>query len=169
MIFLPKEHASRLASLCAEAVDAVKSGYNILIESDRKADRDNVAIPALLATSAIHSHLVAHGLCTSTGLVVKTGSARETHHFALPAGYGAEAVHPYLALETLANMAEGLKGDLSAEKVIYKKVIYNFTKAVGKGLLKVMSKMGISTYMSYTGAQIFVVGTGREIFQGHGV
>jgi glutamate synthase (NADPH/NADH) large chain len=119
---------ARIASLCAEAVDAVKSGYNILIVSDRKMDRDNVGIPALLATSAIHSHLVAHGLRTSTGLVVETGSARETHHFALLAGYGAEAVHPYLALETLANMADGLKGDLSADKVIY-----NFTKAVGKG------------------------------------
>ncbi|WP_250529233.1 glutamate synthase-related protein [Caballeronia sp. ATUFL_F1_KS4A] len=152
---------ARIASLCAEAVDAVRSGYNILIVSDRKMDRDNVAIPALLATSAIHSHLVAHGLRTSTGLVVETGSARETHHFALLAGYGAEAVHPYLALETLANMAEGLRGDLSAEKAIY-----NFTKAVGKGLLKVMSKMGISTYMSYTGAQIFEgVGLSSELVE----
>ncbi len=141
---------ARLASLCAEAVDAVKSGYNMLIVSDRKTDRDNVAIPALLATAAIHTHLVQQGLRTSTGLVVETGSARETHHFALLAGYGAEAVHPYLAMETLAQLAQGLKGDLSPEKAIY-----NFTKAVGKGLLKVMSKMGISTYMSYTGAQIF--------------
>ncbi|MDR5663338.1 hypothetical protein KPA97_20255, partial [Burkholderia cenocepacia] len=104
----------------------------------------------LLATSAIHTHLVQQGLRTSTGLVVETGSARETHHFALLAGYGAEAVHPYLAMETLAKMAEGLPGDLSPEKAVY-----NFTKAVGKGLQKVMSKMGISTYMSYTGAQIF--------------
>ncbi|HDR9099721.1 TPA: glutamate synthase subunit alpha [Burkholderia vietnamiensis] len=141
---------ARLASLCAEAVDAVKSGYNMLIVSDRKTDADHVAIPALLATSAIHTHLVQQGLRTSTGLVVETGSARETHHFALLAGYGAEAVHPYLAMETLAKMAEGLPGDLSPEKAIY-----NFTKAVGKGLQKVMSKMGISTYMSYTGAQIF--------------
>jgi glutamate synthase (ferredoxin) len=141
---------ARLASLCAEAVDAVKSGYNILIVSDRKTDADQVAIPALLATSAIHSHLVQQGLRTSTGLVVETGSAREVHHFALLAGYGAEAVHPYLAMETLAQMADGLPGELSAEKAIY-----NFTKAIGKGLQKVMSKMGISTYMSYTGAQIF--------------
>ncbi|KAF1015363.1 MAG: glutamate synthase-related protein [Burkholderia sp.] len=141
---------ARLASLCAEAVDAVKSGYNILIISDRKLDADTVAIPALLATSAIHSYLVDQGLRTSTGLVVETGSARETHHFALLAGYGAEAVHPYLAMETLAKMAEGLLGDGLAEKAID-----NFTKAVGKGLYKVMSKMGISTYMSYTGAQIF--------------
>ena len=143
---------ARLASLCAEAVDAVESGHNILIISDRKIDAANVAIPALLATSAIHQHLVSKGLRASTGLVVETGSARETHHFALLAGYGAEAVHPYLAMETLADMAQGLSGDLSAEKAIY-----NYTKAIGKGLLKVMSKMGISTYMSYCGAQIFEI------------
>jgi glutamate synthase (NADPH/NADH) large chain len=141
---------ARIASLCAKAVDAVKSGHNILIVSDRKADADQVAIPALLATSAIHLHLVSKGLRTSTGLVVETGSARETHHFALLAGYGAEAIHPYLAMDTLSEMAKGLPGDLSPEKAIY-----HFQKAVGKGLMKVMSKMGISTYMSYCGAQIF--------------
>ena len=143
---------AHLASLCAEAVDAVESGHNILIISDRKMDADHVAIPALLSTSAIHQHLVRKGLRASTGLVVETGSARETHHFALLAGYGAEAVHPYLAMETLADMAKGLPGDLSPEKAIY-----NYTKAIGKGLLKVMSKMGISTYMSYCGAQIFEI------------
>jgi glutamate synthase (NADPH/NADH) large chain len=141
---------ARLASLCAKAVDAVKSGHNILIISDRKMDAEQVAIPALLATSAIHLHLVSKGLRTSTGLVVETGSARETHHFALLAGYGAEAIHPYLAMDTLADMAKGLSGNLSPEKAIY-----NYQKALGKGLLKVMSKMGISTYMSYCGAQIF--------------
>ncbi len=141
---------ARLASLCAEAVDAVKLGFNILIVSDRQVAESYVAIPALLATSSIHQHLVQKGLRTSTGLVIETGSARETHHFALLAGYGAEAVHPYLAMETLAEMAKGLPGALSAEKVIY-----NYVKAVGKGLQKVMSKMGISTYMSYTGSQIF--------------
>ena len=141
---------ARLASLCAEAVDAVKLGFNILIVSDRQVAESYVAIPALLATSSIHQHLVQKGLRTSTGLVIETGSARETHHFALLAGYGAEAVHPYLAMETLAEMAKGLPGELSAEKVIY-----NYVKAVGKGLQKVMSKMGISTYMSYTGSQIF--------------
>ena len=152
---------ARLASLCAEAVDAVKSGYNILIVSDRRVDPSHVAIPALLATSAIHHHLVEKGLRTSTGLVVETGSAREVHHFALLAGYGAEAVHPYLAMETLAEMAGGLSGDLSADKAIK-----NFIKAIGKGLQKVMSKMGISTYMSYTGAQIFeAIGLSRELVQ----
>ena len=141
---------ARLASLCAKAVDAVKSGHNILIISDRKVDADHVAIPALLATSAIHLHLVSKGLRTSTGLIVETGSARETHHFALLAGYGAEAVHPYLAMDTLVELAKELSGDLTPEKAIY-----NFQKAIGKGLMKVMSKMGISTYMSYCGAQIF--------------
>ncbi|MFC5303119.1 glutamate synthase large subunit [Azospira restricta] len=139
---------ARLASLVAHAEDAVRSGANILIISDRKLDADHVAIPALLATSAVHQHLVKEGLRTSTGLVVETGSAREVHHFALLGGYGAEAVHPYLALETLCDFAHG-----DAEKAAkYEK---NFIKAIGKGLMKVMSKMGISTYMSYTGSQIF--------------
>ncbi|MCA3180123.1 MAG: glutamate synthase-related protein [Burkholderiaceae bacterium] len=141
---------ARLASLCANAVDAVKSGFNILIVSDRRVDREHVAIPALLATSAIHQHLIDTGLRTSTGLVVETGSAREVHHYALLAGYGAEAIHPYLAMETIAAIHAGLGADLSAEKAVK-----NYVKAIGKGLHKVMSKMGISTYMSYTGAQIF--------------
>ena len=150
---------ARLASLCAEAVDAVKSGFNILIVSDRKIDATQVAIPALLATAAIHQHLVAKGLRTSTGLVVETGSAREVHHIAVLAAYGAEAVHPYLAMETLTAIHADLPGDLSAEKAIA-----NYTKAVGKGLMKVMSKMGISTYMSYCGAQIFeAVGLSRSL------
>ncbi len=152
---------ARLASLCAQAVDAVKSGHNILILSDRNIGKDHVAIPALLATSAIHQHLVSKGLRTSTGLVVETGSARETHHFALLAGYGAEAIHPYLAMDTLVDMARGLPGDLSAEKAIY-----NFQKAVGKGLMKVFSKMGISTYMSYCGAQIFeAIGLNKSLVE----
>ncbi|XZG69981.1 glutamate synthase-related protein [Chitinibacteraceae bacterium HSL-7] len=138
---------ARLASLVAEAEDAVRSGANILIVSDRKVDAAHVAIPALLATSSVHLHLVKKGLRTSTGLVVETGSAREVHHFALLGGYGAEAVHPYLTLETLSALA----GDAETAAQ-YRK---NFIKAVGKGLCKVMSKMGISTYMSYTGAQIF--------------
>jgi glutamate synthase (NADPH/NADH) large chain len=141
---------ARIASLCAEARDAVKQGVNVLIVTDRMMSRDDVAIPALLAVSAIHQHLVKVGLRTSTGLVVETGSAREIHHFALLAGYGAEAVHPYLAMETLVEIAKSLPTEISPEQAIY-----NYIKAVGKGLMKVMSKMGISTYMSYTGAQIF--------------
>ena len=150
---------ARLASLCAEAVEAIQSGHNIMIVTDRKMDRNNIAIPALLALSAIHHHLVRKGLRTSTGLVVETGTAREVHHFAVLAGYGAEAVHPYVAMETLAEMAKDLPGDLSAEKAIY-----NYTKAIGKGLSKIMSKMGISTYMSYCGAQIFeAIGLNKEL------
>jgi len=141
---------AKLASLCAEAVDAIKGGHNILIVSDRNVGPTQVAIPALLALSAIHQYLVREGLRTTAGLVVETGSAREVHHFGVLAGYGAEAVHPYLAMETLAAMHEDLSGDLSADKAIY-----NYVKAVGKGLSKIMSKMGVSTYMSYCGAQLF--------------
>jgi glutamate synthase (NADPH/NADH) large chain/glutamate synthase (ferredoxin) len=141
---------AKLASLCAEAVDAIKSGKNILIISDRAISATQVAIPALLALSAIHQHLVREGKRTMAGLVVETGTAREVHHFGVLAGYGAEAVHPYLAMETLASIHKDLPGDLSAEKAIY-----NYVKAVGKGLSKIMSKMGVSTYMSYCGAQLF--------------
>ncbi|WP_241133381.1 glutamate synthase-related protein [Achromobacter insuavis] len=139
----PEGIEARVAALCARAVDAVQSGYNILIVSDRLVDGERVAIPALLATSAVHQHLIRAGLRTNTGLVVETGSAREVHHFALLGGYGAEAIHPYLALESLGKMSDP------------EKAVKNFIKAIGKGLNKVMSKMGISTYMSYTGAQIF--------------
>ena len=150
---------ARLASICAEAVDALRSGHNILIVTDRALSADRVAIPALLATSAVHQHLIQLGLRTQTGLVVETGSARETHHMAVLAGYGAEAVHPYLALDTIAELARELPGELAADKAIK-----NYIKAVGKGLLKVMSKMGISTYMSYCGAQIFeAVGLSRDL------
>jgi glutamate synthase (NADPH/NADH) large chain len=152
---------ARLASLAAQAEDAVRAGFSILIISDRKVCRDRVAIPALLALSAIHQHLVNRGLRTSTGLVVETGSAREVHHFALLGGYGAEAVHPYLALDTLHNLADN---QLFGTDVTAEKACKNFIKAIGKGLKKVMSKMGISTYMSYTGAQIFeAVGLSRAL------
>jgi glutamate synthase (NADPH/NADH) large chain len=143
---------AKLASLCAEAVDAIKGGKNILIISDRGVNATQVAIPALLALSAIHQHLVREGLRTTAGLVVETGTAREVHHFAVLAGYGAEAVHPYLTMETLADMHQTLPGNLSADKAIY-----NYVKAIGKGLSKIMSKMGVSTYMSYCGAQLFEV------------
>ena len=141
---------AQLASLCAETVDAIKGGHNILIITDRHLSANRVAIPALLALSAVHHHLVREGLRTTCGLVVETGTAREVHHFAVLAGFGAEAVHPYLALETLQAMSAELPAALSADKAIY-----NYIKAVGKGLSKIMSKMGISTYMSYCGAQIF--------------
>jgi glutamate synthase (NADPH) large chain len=140
---------AKIASLCAEAVDAIKSGHNILIVSDRAMSAERVPVPALLALSAIHQHLVKAGQRCNAGLIMETGSARETHHFALLAGYGAEAVHPYLALETVIELTKHTK-DVDADKAVY-----NFVKAVGKGLNKVMSKMGISTYMSYCGSQIF--------------
>ncbi|MGA0033504.1 MAG: glutamate synthase-related protein, partial [Burkholderiales bacterium] len=152
---------ARLASLAAQAEDAVRAGYSIAIISDRRVNRELVAIPALLALSTIHHHLVDKGLRTSAGLVVETGSAREVHHFALLGGYGAEAVHPYLALESMLHLAES--GQLGTNVDGYK-AIKNYVKAIGKGLRKVMSKMGISTYMSYTGAQIFeAIGLSRTL------
>jgi glutamate synthase (NADPH/NADH) large chain len=149
---------AKLASLCAEAVDALRTGHNILIISDRRMARGQLAIPAVLALSAVHHHLVREGLRTTAGLVVETGSAREVHHFAVLAGYGAEAVHPYLAMETLVELQSGQAGGLSAEKATL-----NFVKAIGKGLSKIMSKMGVSTYMSYCGAQLFeAIGLKRD-------
>ena len=139
-----------LSAVCEQAEQAVGEGYNILILSDRSVDVDHIAIPALLATSAVHHHLVRNGLRTASGLVVETGAAREVHQFATLAGYGAEAINPYLAFETL----ESLRGQLPKELDSHA-AQKRYIKAVGKGLLKVMSKMGISTYQSYCGAQIF--------------
>ena len=131
-------------TLRQDAHKAVKDGYNILILSDRNQSKDRIAIPALLATSATHQYLVGEGLRTNTGLVVDTGSAREVHHFALLGGYGAEAICPWLAYESMNAMT-------SDHTLAHK----NFIKSISKGLYKVMSKMGISTYQSYCGAQIF--------------
>ncbi|HUW51696.1 MAG TPA: glutamate synthase large subunit [Sulfuricella sp.] len=139
-----------IGALCAAADQAAADGYNVLILSDRAMSRERIAIPALLACAGVHHHLVRKGLRTSTGLVVDTGSARETHHFALLAGYGAEAVCPWLTFDTIDAMADYLPAGLSG-----KDANKRFIKAVNKGLLKVMSKMGISTYQSYCGAQIF--------------
>src|SRR5258706_12871731 len=118
---------ARLASLAAQAEDAVRSGFSIIIISDRRVDAEHVAIPALLALSAIHQHLPNKGLGTSAGLVVETGSAREVHHFALLGGYGAEAVHPYLALETLLHFATQ---DYFGTQIDGRKAIKNFVKAM---------------------------------------
>ena len=109
-----------------------------------------VAIPALLALSAIHQHLVREGLRTTAGLVVETGTAREVHHFAVLAGYGAEAVHPYLAMETLVAMHAILPGELGPRRRST-----TTSRRSARGLSKIMSKMGVSTYMSYCGAQLF--------------
>jgi glutamate synthase (NADPH/NADH) large chain len=140
-----------------DAHKAVKDGYNILILSDRNQSKDRIAIPALLATSATHQHLVREGLRTNTGLVVDTGSAREVHHFALLGGYGAEAICPWLAYESMNAM--------TSDHELAKK---NFIKSISKGLYKVMSKMGISTYQSYCGAQIFeAVGLNSQLINAY--
>ena len=136
--------------ICSEATDAVLDGFNILILSDRAVSSTRIPMPALLATAAVHHHLIRRGLRTGTGLVVETGEAREVHHFCVLAGYGAEAINPYLAFETL----EQIRAQNGLREKPYE-VQKNYLKAVGKGILKVMSKMGISTYQSYCGAQIF--------------
>lgn len=139
-----------LDRICSEATDCVLADRNILILSDRAVSAERIPVPALLATAAVHHHLIRRGLRTQTGLVVESGEVREVHHFCCLAGYGAEAVNPYLAFETLEELR--LQNGLPIKAYEVQK---NYIKAVGKGLLKVMSKMGISTYQSYCGAQIF--------------
>jgi glutamate synthase domain-containing protein 2/glutamate synthase domain-containing protein 1/glutamate synthase domain-containing protein 3 len=139
-----------LGKLCAAAEKEVNDGDNIIILSDRKISADRIAIPALLATAAVHHHLIRAELRTAVGLVVETGEAREVQHFACLAGFGAEAINPYLAFETLANADHLQSAELTIDEIQKR-----YIKAVDKGLLKVMSKMGISTYQSYCGAQIF--------------
>ena len=150
-----------LDALFERADQAIEDGANILILSDRGIDREHAPIPALLATAGLHHHLVRNKRRTKVGLVVETGEAREVHHFALLIGYGAGAINPYLSLDTLAEMkAEGsLESDISWEEAES-----NFTKALKKGVVKVMSKMGISTVQSYRGAQIFeAVGLNEDL------
>ncbi|MGO9630600.1 MAG: glutamate synthase large subunit, partial [Xanthobacteraceae bacterium] len=139
-----------IAGLSNKAEEAVRDGINIIILSDRRAGADRIPIPSLLACAAVHHHLIREGLRTSVGLVVESGEPREVHHFACLAGYGAEAINPYLAFETLIAM----KGELP-QKLDDKEIVKRYIKSIDKGLLKVMSKMGISTYQSYCGAQIF--------------
>ena len=142
--------SARSSASASEATDAVLADYNILILSDRAVSAERIPMPALLATAAVHHHLIRQGLRMQTGLVVETGEAREVHHFCVLAGYGAEAINPYLAFETL----EQIRVEHGLPLKPYE-VQKNYIKAVGKGMLKVMSKMGISTYQSYCGAQIF--------------
>ncbi len=165
-ITYPATHGAKgcedaIKSLCAATDKAVADGYNVLILSDRAVSSKRVAIPALLACAGVHHHLIREGMRTSAGLVVDTGSAREVHHFALLAGYGAEAVCPWLAFETVASM-----GSFLPEGLTGKEASKRFIKAISKGLLKVMSKMGISTYQSYCGAQIFeAIGLNAEFVE----
>lgn len=139
-----------LKNLCNAAQEAVEGKYNILILSDRAVSADRLALPSLLATSAVHHHLIKTGLRHETGLVIETGAALEIHHFATLAGYGAEAINPWLALETVDDNLASFDPNMDVETA-HK----NYIKSVGKGLKKVMSKMGICTYQSYCGAQIF--------------
>ncbi|HEX2098388.1 MAG TPA: glutamate synthase large subunit [Rubrobacteraceae bacterium] len=153
-----------LEELCKAAEEAIRGGVTILVLSDRGVDTGKAPIPILLSTAAVHHHLVRAGIRNRAGLVVETGEAREVHHFAVLIGYGAVAIHPYLAFETLADMAgvgelEGVSAEEACEK---------YTKAIKKGLLKIISKMGISTLFSYCGAQIFeAVGLDTDFVDRH--
>ncbi len=140
-----------LEDLIVNAEVAVRTGHSVIILSDRDLEPGMVPIPALLATAAVNHHLIRTGLRTSAGIVVETGEAREIQHFVLLLGYGATAINPYLALETVSQMA--LDGTLESLGVI--KAMENYIKSLCKGILKVMSKMGISTLRSYRGAQVF--------------
>lgn len=135
-----------------EASEAVEKGYQVIILSTRGVSHTRAAIPSLLATSAVHHHLVKKGTRTACGLVIETGEAREVHHFATLIGYGANAINPYLAFETIEDMRQR---KLIDEAIDQDKAVANYIKAIGKGIFKIMSKMGISTIRSYTGAQIF--------------
>jgi glutamate synthase (NADPH) large chain len=153
-----------LARLCADAVDAVDEGFNVLILSDRGIDSRRAAIPSLLALSAVHLHLVREGTRMQAGIVVETAEAREVHDFACLIGYGAAAVNPYLALDSIAAMVEA--GRVSETEVAPAQRRY--VDAINQGLLKIMSKMGISTVQAYSGAQIFeAVGLSRELVDQH--
>jgi glutamate synthase (ferredoxin) len=150
-----------VAKLCRDAEDAVREGARILFISDEQADIHTLPIPAMLAVGAVHHHLIRHGLRMRASLVSVSGEPREVHHFAALIGYGANAVYPYLAYATVSEIVrEGRKtGNLTVEQARK-----NFVKAVDKGLLKVMSKMGISTIDAYCGAQIFeALGIGQEL------
>ncbi len=159
----PGRMLEALDKICQEAEEAIGQGKNILIISDRSCHSGTAPIPSLLAVGAVHHHLVNQKIRTKAGIVVEAGDIRETHHFATVIGYGASAINPYLALETLLHLNE--EGMLS-KKIPQKKLFENYKTAIGKGLLKVLSKMGISTLQSYQGAQIFeAIGLGPEVIQ----
>src|SRR5579875_2411832 len=148
-----------LDAVCASAENAVRGGHNIIVLSDRLVGPDLIAIPSLLAVAAVHHHLIRGGLRTEVGLVVETGEARQLHDFCLLAGFGAEAINPYLAFNTLSALRHEFDKELSAGEAEER-----YIKAVAKGILKVMSKMGICTFQSYCGAQIFdAVGLNRAL------
>ena len=147
--------------VCAVAEDLARNGVNILILSDRNADPYRAPIPSLMAVGAVHHHLIRKGLRSLTSIVVESGDVRETHHFATLIGYGASAINPYMAYATIAGLKKRNVFDKSAK---LDKLFETYNKAVGKGLLKIMSKIGISTLQSYQGAQIFeVLGLNEEV------
>jgi len=155
-----KEVAKRLREMCAEADAAIERGAEFIVLSDRDSDKDYAPIPSLLMLSAVHHHLIRSGTRMRTGLIVEAGDVREVHHVALLIGYGASAVNPYLAMETAEDLVRrGMIDGISPEKAVA-----NLIKALGKGVLKIMSKMGISTVSSYAGAQCFeAVGLSQEL------
>jgi glutamate synthase (NADPH/NADH) large chain len=148
----PGELERAVDRICRYAVDAVESGYQILLLSDRDVDSDHAAIPSVLATAAVHHHLIRMGMRADCDIVGEFGDVRETHHLATVLGYGASAVNPYLAIETLME----LRNEGVIDKALTNDQVFNrYAKAVNSGLLKIFSKMGISTLQSYQGAQIF--------------
>jgi glutamate synthase domain-containing protein 2/glutamate synthase domain-containing protein 1/glutamate synthase domain-containing protein 3 len=153
-----------LDELCEQVDKAIKEGVNILILSDRETGDKNVPIPALLACAGVHHHLLRSGTRTRASIVMETGEAREMHHFAMLIGYGANAVNPYLAFETIES--ELKKGNITGQGLDYDHAEKNYLKSTRKGLFKIISKMGISTIQSYCGAQIFeAVGLGQELVE----
>ena len=155
-----QEMQRHLDGLCRRASLAIRDGYRLLILSDRGVDEEFAPIPSLLALTAVHNHLVRERTRTQVALIIESGEPREVHHFAMLIGYGASAINPYLAIETIESSVQNkLMGDVTLEAALK-----NYTKSINKGLLKVFSKMGISTLQSYRGAQIFeAIGLNREL------
>ena len=151
---------NRISEICLEISSAIAEGARLIVLSDRDGDGENAPIPSLLLTAAVHHHLIREKTRTQVGLVVETGEVREVHHVALLIGFGAAAVNPYLAMESVEDLVlQGVITDITPEKAVR-----NLIKALGKGVLKVMSKMGISTIASYTGAQVFeAIGLSTEL------
>ncbi len=151
---------TRLAEIRSEVSQAIEEGARLIVLSDRDGDADNAPIPSLLLTSAVHHHLIREKTRTKVGLIVEAGDVREVHHVALLIGYGAAAVNPYLAMESAEDLV--LQGVITG--ITPEKAVRNLIKSLGKGVLKVMSKMGISTIASYTGAQVFeAIGLSHEL------
>ncbi|HLD29893.1 MAG TPA: glutamate synthase large subunit, partial [bacterium] len=156
-----KNLAAVLNRICAEADEALRQGSSFIILSDRGVSREKAAVPALLAAGAVHHHLVRSAVRTQIGIIAESGEPREVHHFALLFGYGVDCVNPYLAYDTIKDMARDGECDAPPDKAVK-----NYIKAVHKGVLKILSKMGISTLQSYRGSQIFeAVGLGEEVVE----